>query len=100
MMPVIGARPDRGVEAAVRLLQQAGATQGRIVLLTDGVEPHQRERIDALLGPRHTLHILAAGTSAGGPVRLKDGQYLKDQGAVVIPKTDLALLRDLAEAHG
>ncbi len=101
IMPVIGARPDRGVEEALRLLEQAGVSRGRIVLMTDGVETHQGERIDALLSPTpHTLHILATGTAGGGPVQLKDGQFLKDQGAVVIPKTNLAHLRRLAENNG
>lgn len=100
LMPVIGARPDRAVAEAIKLFEQAGARQGRLILLTDGVEPAQAERIhDTLKDGRYTLHILAVGTPGGGPVQLKDGQYLKDNGSVVIPKTDLDLLNQLANEN-
>lgn len=101
LMPVIGARPDRAVTEAVKLFEQAGARQGRIILLTDGVETAQAERInDALKAGRYTLHILAVGTPGGAPVQLKDGQYLKDGGSVVIPKTNLDLLNQMASSNG
>lgn len=101
LMPVIGARPDRAVAEAVKLFEQAGARQGRIILLTDGVEPAQAERInETLKAGRFALHILAVGTPGGAPVQLKDGQYLKDNGSVVIPKTNLDLLNQLASSNG
>lgn len=101
MMPVIGSRPDLAVIQAVELLNQGQATQGRIMMLTDGIEPHQEEVIrEALDDARVSLSILAAGTTLGGPIDLNERGYLKNQGSVVIPKTDLDRLQAIAETNG
>jgi len=100
IMPVIGSRPDLAVKQAVQLLKQGKATNGRIVLLTDGVESHHIDRINKLLdGTSTNLLILAAGTAAGGPIKLPDKGYLKDEGNVVIPKTDFSSLASLANQN-
>lgn len=101
MMPVIGSRPDLAVTQALNLLDQGKASSGRILMLTDGIEPHQQERIrDALGRDRVTLDILAVGTAHGGPIDLGERGYLKDQGSVVIPKTDLQRLQEVAGENG
>jgi Ca-activated chloride channel family protein len=99
LMPVVGARPDLAIAQAIDLLDQANISQGRIIMLTDGVSSAQAERItDALASTPHSLSILAAGTSEGGPIPIPERGYLKDQGTVVIPKTDFAQLAALASA--
>jgi len=101
MMPIIGSRPDLAIQQAVDLLERGNAKRGRIVLVTDGVEPHQAERInDALPSDRYTLSVLAVGTAPGAPIDLGERGYLKDDGNVVIPKTDLKSLRQLANNNG
>ena len=102
IMPVIGSRPDLAIEQAKELLIKAGAAQGRIVLVTDGVASHQIDRItDMLDGGKIQLNIIAVGTEEGGPIKLPDNRgYLKDQGSVVIAKTELASLSGLASANG
>lgn len=100
MMPVIGSRPDLAINQAIELFKQAGSSQGRIILLTDGVERHQTERInDALSDTRFSLHILAVGTENGAPIDLPDRGYLKDGDQVVIAKTDLSRLEKLASKN-
>jgi len=100
IMPVIGSRPDLAVKQAVDLLKQGKANQGRIILLTDSVEPHHIERITkTLAGTNTNLHVLAIGTAAGGPIKLPEKGYLKDEGNVVIPKTDFASLAKLANQN-
>lgn len=100
MMPVIGSRPDLAITQAISLFQQAGSTHGRIILLTDGVEPHQIERINEQLSDTSLqLHVLAAGTKNGAPIDLPDRGYLKDGDQVVIPKTDFNALNQLASAN-
>ena len=99
-MPVIGSRPDLAVKQAVDLLKQGKANHGRIILLTDSVEPHHIERITkTLAGTNTNLHVLAAGTAAGGPIKLPEKGYLKDEGNMVIPKTDFASLAKLANQN-
>ncbi|MFT6266082.1 MAG: Ca-activated chloride channel family protein, partial [Oleiphilaceae bacterium] len=102
IMPVIGSRPDLAIKQAVALLKQGKVNQGRIILLTDSVEPHHIKRINETLADTNTiLHVLAAGTAAGGPIKLPDKSYLKDDGSVVIPKTDFNSLLTLANHnHG
>ena len=101
MMPVIGSRPDLAVEQAIDILERGKANRGRIVLITDGVEAHQAERIEtALPKDRYTLSILAVGTAPGAPIDLGERGYLKDNGNVVIPKTDINMLSQLAKTNG
>jgi von Willebrand factor type A domain/Tetratricopeptide repeat len=102
IMPVIGSRPDIAIEQAKDLLVKAGSSQGRIVLVTDGVASHQIDRItDALDGVNIELNLIAVGTEEGGPIRLPDNRgYLKESGSVVIAKTELASLSALASANG
>ena len=100
IMPVIGSRPDLAVKQAVNLLKQGKANQGRIILITDSVEPHHIERITkTLAGTNISLHVLAAGTAVGGPIKLPEKGYLKDEGNVVIPKTDFTSLASLANQN-
>ncbi len=101
IMPVIGSRPDIAIEQAKELLVKAGSSQGRIVLVTDGVANHQIDRItDALDGVNIELNLIAVGTEEGGPIRLPDNRgYLKESGSVVIAKTELASLSALARAN-
>ena len=97
MMPVIGSRPDLAVEQAIALLDQGQANKGRILMLSDGIAEHQLERIQNSLASRSvSLNIMAVGTALGGPIDLGERGYLKDQGSVVIPKTDFGLLKRAA----
>ena len=103
MMPVIGSRPDIAVEQALELLQQGKASKGRIVMLTDGIESHQGEKIQQLISDSPisvSLSILAVGTAAGGPIDMPERGYLKDKGAVVIPKMDFNFLASVAGKNG
>lgn len=101
MMPVIGSRPELAVQQAIQLLEQGQSSRGRIILLGDGIAEHQAEKIkDSLANRNVSLSILAAGTATGAPIDLKDRGYLKDDGKVVIPKTDFKLLNTIANDNG
>ena len=101
LLPVIGSRPDLAVDESIALLQQAGATNGRIVLITDGVANHQTERIeDSLKKTPYALSVLGIGTQLGGPINFNN-QLMKDNnGSVIIPKVDFNELRTLAQNNG
>jgi Ca-activated chloride channel family protein len=100
IMPSQGSNTSAALKQAVELLQQAGQSQGAILLLTDAVSAHSLEQAKSILG-NYKLSILGIGTREGAPVKLADGGFLKDrQGNIVVPKLDLAQLRDLARTGG
>lgn len=102
LMPVQGSALDSAVQLAVKLLKQAGAGQGHILVITDGLQKTQRKTILAALNKApYRLSVLGVGTAQGAPVSDTDGSLLKDhKGAIVIPKLERAVLQQLASAGG
>lgn len=102
LMPVQGSEPQRAIELGMNLLQQAGLKQGRLLLITDDDRP---ERVtyaaEDLRKAGFELEVLGVGTTAGAPIPLSGGGFLKDdQGNLVLPKLNEAGLRELATAGG
>jgi len=102
MMPLQGSRSDLAVGLAQQLLVQAGAMQGELLLITDGVEnvPQEslHEAVTAIVQAGYRLSILGVGDAEGAPIALADGGFLKDRsGAIVIPRLDEPALRALAQ---
>ena len=104
MMPVLGSRPDQALEAARQLFENAGLTQGRLLLVTDGID-----RIDDVTRHRHArfpISILGIGTENGGPIPLdfvdQPGRFLtNDQGVVIRTRLDEDRLANVARiCHG
>ena len=102
LMPVQGSRVDRGLRKAGELLTQAGAGRGEILLVTDGYEGSQA--VDAareLQRQGYTVSVLGVGTAEGAPLSDGAGGFVHDeQGAIVVPRLDVASLRALAAAGG
>ncbi|WP_039032827.1 vWA domain-containing protein [Shewanella sp. ECSMB14102] len=100
IMPVRGSNLTAALEKAKELLSQGGHLQGDIILITDGVGSRQLNAAkQAIEGSHYRLGILAIGSSQGAPIRLPDGQLLKDsRNEVVVPATDFGLLSELASA--
>lgn len=101
LMPVQGSRPDRAIRLAQKLLKQAGATHGGVLLITDGIngpEPAAlRDAIRDLVGAGHRLSVLGVGTTQGAPIPDPQGGFVKDKdGAIVVAKLDDAVLAALA----
>lgn len=101
IMPAQGSRPDRALDKAVALLQQAGAVTGDILLLTDGPGSAELSPVlEKLRQQGYRLHVLGVGTEAGAPIPLEGG-FLKDAaGQVVVPRLQPGPLRELAEQGG
>jgi len=100
-MPVAGNRAGRAIEQAQDLIRQAGLHSGDIILLADSVDD------DAVVAARQahaeglTVSVLAVGSTAGAPVPLSQGDFLKDDsGSVIVARLDEAGLRAVAEAGG
>lgn len=98
IMPVYGSDPTVAVERALELLSQTQYNQGQLYLVTDGMEPGDARAITQLVkNTKYTLNILGVGTAKGAPIKLPNGQLLKDDaGNIVIPKLQANILRNLA----
>ena len=99
-----GSHPEHAIVRAAALIENSGLPQGDIILLTDGLD-NRAATFEALhkvrQNPKIRLSVLAIGTSAGAPIPLKTGEFVKDDsGAIVIPKTDFTALTDLTRSGG
>jgi len=100
IMPSQGSNTSAALKQAVTLLQQAGQSQGSILLITDGIHAQVLDQASDILG-NYKLSILGIGTSDGAPVKLADGGFLKDrQGNIVVPKLNQSELISLARSGG
>mgnify|MGYP001823720473 FL=1 len=96
-------RTDLALDEAGRLLQQAGAPRGEVILVSDGVADPVRANAAArrLLDNGYRVSVLGVGTAQGAPVELPEGGFLRDAGgAILVPKLDLPSLQALADAGG
>jgi Ca-activated chloride channel homolog len=104
MMPMLGSKTGSALELARTLLSNAGMTQGRILLVTDGVD--EMSEVAAFASPNFPISILGIGTADGAPIPLdfvgQPGRSLTDrQGNTIIAKLDSARLASLAQmCHG
>ena len=104
MMPVFGSNTAEAIDLAHELFRNAGMNQGRILLVTDGVDrmadaTERRQR-------NFPLSILGVGTDAGGTIPLafanQPGQVLRtQQGEAILARLDESRLREIATiTHG
>lgn len=102
LMPAQGSHPDLAIRKAMELFEQAGVRHGKVLFITDNVEPGQVENaVDELHAAGHELLILGVGTADGAPVPVQGGGFLKDaSGAIVIPKLDAGALRQIVAGRG
>ena len=102
IMPTEGSDPLLGMQQASELLTNAGYKKGTIYWVTDGIEPQlQAELVTAVGDMPFQLNILAVGTKDGAPIRQINGELLKrNNGSIVIPKTNTGALASLASAGG
>lgn len=98
IMPEPGKRADLAVAKALELLKGGAQGQGRLLLITSSLDDDERSAIARLLGSRgERLRILGVGSSEGAPIVQEDGTFMKDeQGAILMPRLDVAGLRQFA----
>jgi len=100
LIPVPGERRTaRALLAAGELLGRAGARQGEIILVTDGIGAIAETAAAAqlLVSEGHRISVLAVGTTDGGPVPAEAGGFeLEPDGGVRIARLGEADLRELA----
>ncbi len=100
IMPSYGSNLPAAVRLALGLFTDAAVHHGRILLLTDGVTEPDVDAVKKILADHDTtLSVLGVGTADGGPIPKDDGGFFKDdQGRIIVPKMDEALLTELAAA--
>ena len=101
VMPAAGNDTGKAIDLGVKLIHQAGARDGEIVLLADGTSSDA----DAAAARAHSagvrVSVLGIGSAQGAPIALGEGGFLKDKtGNIVLPKLEGAALAALAQAGG
>lgn len=98
IMPLQGSNTEDAIARSIQLFQDAGATQGDILLVTDGVVPEAFDKIQSLLaGKKIQLNILGVGTTQPAPIPSPNGGFLRDNsGAIITTQLNSAELTQLA----
>lgn len=103
LMPLVGSKPDKGIEKAIELLDNGAAGEGDIIWITDGGDEEELSQIKSLLSKTsYDLNILAIGTAEGAPIPVSNGSgFVKDsKGNIVIPKLNYNELANFADDIG
>ncbi|MGP1835120.1 VWA domain-containing protein [Shewanella frigidimarina] len=100
IMPTKGSNLAAALSLAEKLLAQGGHVRGDIIVMTDGISAQQFNQASSALDSRYRLSIMAFGSKQGAPIRLADGQLLRDSSnEIVVAKTDYGLLQKLTQQH-
>lgn len=100
LLPAQGSRPDRALQEAGALLQQAGVPAGDILLVTDYADARAAAEARHLAGKNYRVSVLGVGTAGGAPVPTKSGDFLTHGGEIVVPALAGDALREVAQAGG
>lgn len=100
MMPVLGSDPNQALTLARTLFESAGMSQGRILLVTDGVD--QMSDVTRHRSRNFPISVLGIGTEAGAPIPLdfanQPGRVLQtNQGDVIRARLDPQRLSEVAD---
>ena len=99
IMPLFGSNPMSAIDMAVGLLDDVESTDGRIMLMTDGISGFDQELLitEQLEETGYELLVMGIGTEEGAPIRTSDGSFLTDEnGAMVVPTLNKNVLQSLA----
>ncbi len=100
--PVQGSRPDRALLLAEKIITRSSAKNVEIIVLTDGFKGSRPAELATSLRARgHRISVLAAGTTQGATIPASGGKVVRDfNKEVVVARTDMTLLGELAAAGG
>ena len=99
LMPELGSNPFAALDLAKQMLTNAGHQDGDIYWFTDGVEDEEVMEIqDWSREHQYRINILAIGTKNGAPIRLGNGELMKDRiGGIIIPKVNIEELASISK---
>jgi len=102
LMPVQGSRADLGLEKAGELLQQAGLSNGQILLFADGVSGDKARRAAAQLRKKgYRVSVIGVGADKPEPLTDAQGRLLRTRdGKLILPQLETTALKAVAEAGG
>ena len=100
-MPVDGDNAAAAIQLGAKLIHNANAASGSVVLITDNADASaQAAARTALAGGVH-VSVLGVGSEHGGPVPVAEGGFLHDgRGDIALAPRDDAALSALATAGG
>jgi len=100
IMPSRGSYPAAAIKKGRQLLEQAGASFGEVLLISDGSTSPQAEAAARELAEfGYTLSVLGVGTTQGAPIPRAGGGFVTDRsGNIAVPRLDADGLRQLAAA--
>ena len=100
IMPETGDDLAPGLDAAARLLHEAGSRNGKVIVLTDGfADPEAADGVAETLAKQGVrLEVLGIGTPQGAPAVNPGGGFVQNaQGVSVLAKLPVEELRHLAQ---
>jgi len=99
LMPELGSNPYAALTLANDMLVNAGHAKGDIYWFTDGIDNIDIQDItDWSRSNNHRLNILGVGSKTGAPIKLTNGELMKDNsGAIIVPKLSISALRGSAK---
>ena len=102
IMPSRGSYPVAAISKGRKLLENAGALFGEVLLITDGgTSPSVERAARDLHESGYTLSVLAVGTRDGAPIPQRNGGFVTDQsGNIAVPRLETSGLKKLAGAGG
>ncbi len=102
IMPSRGSYPVAAINKGRRLLEQAGAIYGEVLLITDGgTSPAAERAAQELNDAGYTLSVLGVGTKDGAPIPRAGGGFVTDRsGNLAVPRLEESGLRRLAASGG
>ena len=101
VMPVPGNNAARAIDTGVKLIHQAGLTQGEIILIADKIDDDASRAAANARASGVSVSVLGIGSAEGAPVTLPQGGFLKDRdGRIELPKLDVGALSAVASAGG
>lgn len=103
LMPELGSNPLAALTLASNMLINAGHIEGDIYWFTDGIDYEDIQDINQWSSTHnYRLNIMGIGTKAGAPIKLSNGELMKDSnGAIIIPTLNEGFLEGVsAKGHG
>ncbi|MCN4143818.1 MAG: VWA domain-containing protein [Thiohalomonas sp.] len=102
IMPLSGTHLIDALSTAKELFKNAGFAQGDILLITDGIDPSQQNKLEknikTLRKQGYHFSIIGVGSQTGSPIPLQKGGFLKDQsGQIVLSKLSPEPLKTLVK---
>lgn len=99
IMPVLGSNPLAALTLAKTMLLNAGHIKGDVYWITDGIDNEDIEDINQWSSKNdYTLNILGIGTANGAPIKLTNGELMKDHtGSIIVPKLNTSPLKQVAQ---